>query len=331
MNCGIASHPAYNNPPQDQNLRYKLDLYGKSGQSNTSNDWNYVGPVRIVDKTREADGYYHGPITDPDRFGQIDLTGFENGVYQLKLTVQVPGNYDWLSSDAYAQLSSTARQDRPGHPPRKIWLSPSAASLFASSAHTTVSASPDGPFGHGWAYTIAGMDIELNEQRIPMPLYEDRYQMYSIRVSDNFDRNVTLTLPDGQKVTFQFYLKYDKGSWGEFGDYVAKYRSPQGITDKLETLKQERFKVNPDVGGFGYLWNGQGGDVQGTQDPAHYDFSGYRLTTADGNKICLNGRITDFQAAENSSGTIGVLHILSIPGRSLFVGNSVAHRRDHQL
>jgi alpha-tubulin suppressor-like RCC1 family protein len=153
---GLAWHPQIS----DQNVRYKLDLYGQSGQTNSSNDWNYVGPVRIVDKAWQVDGFYHGQVRpESDCFGQIDLTGCENGIYELRLTVQVPGPYgDWLSGTDIAQfvLDSPLKIGQVKFTQEDLVIPVGGLPLRILRTYNSFQRHQDGPFGHGWTYTKIG-------------------------------------------------------------------------------------------------------------------------------------------------------------------------------
>jgi len=177
---------AYHKNVPDQNVRYKLDLYRQSG---TADGWQYAGPVRIVGKTPLADDFFHGQVMpDPNNFGDIDLTVFENGLYNLVLTVQVPGNYGGLA-DRHRQRPIHPRlpaQDRPGqihagrpgHPCRRCPCASSALTTASSAIRTA-------PFGCGWTYTIAAWTSNWMSRRTTLMSYmDDEYDIQSVRISD---------------------------------------------------------------------------------------------------------------------------------------------------
>ena len=76
---------------------------------------------------------------------------------------------------------------------------------------------------------IANMDIELNETRTNMG-------GYTLRIGGVFDRDVTLTLPDGTRATFvpRFCGPITSKS-GFRKEWPVIYEAPEGVNATLET------------------------------------------------------------------------------------------------
>ena len=109
---------------------------------------------------------------------------------------------------------------------------------------------PTSDFAPGWTYAINDVNLQLDEDReMASDVVDD--EQYSLRTSGG--RDVTLTLPDGRRATFQFY--YD-GPYGSDSKYYAKWHSPAGVNYTLTA------SGNPYYVAFHHYWQ----DGYGTLD-----------------------------------------------------------------
>ncbi|PWU16134.1 MAG: hypothetical protein C5B50_14070, partial [Verrucomicrobia bacterium] len=85
-----------------------------------------------------------------------------------------------------------------------------------------------GDFGYGWTWALNDMQIRLDETREDF-VYLDG-DTFSMRSGGG--RDITLTLPDGHRTTFTYYLDQpvDDQFWAE-----AKWQSAPGVTATLST------------------------------------------------------------------------------------------------
>lgn len=304
---GVAFDPNF-----DQDVQFKFELYDSAAIAYSSLDrWNlldgknspnpdyFVQRLTVCDAIEAlgTDGYYTGPVGDvpvdspavPGTFGQLNLTGVENGVYALRLIVrsrpddQTAYNYSYAAKQFI--LNSPLKIGNVKFSQEDISIPVGGINLSVTRTYDSFRREKDGDFGYGWSYSIANMDIQLHEQRESMKSSaygENREE--SIRVSFNFDRDVSLTLPDGNRATFSFYLEYNNGSLydAQTPFYIARYQSPDGVTARLETKDEEQLTTMN-------TWKGQrtASEISGSggySDPGYYEFSGYNLILDDGTR-----------------------------------------------
>jgi RHS repeat-associated protein len=305
---GVASHPA-----GGQEVQFKFELFDPAATGYDPNDWNILDgnnppyPDYLVQRLKvygatEVQGaadYYQGPVgsinndgTSPAGFGNLDLTGVSNGTYYLLLTVRSQPDAQTAHKYSYAVkqfvLNCPLKIGNVKFSQEDTIITVGGIPLSVVRTYDSFQKDKSGDFGFGWSYSIANMDIQLEEDREDMAVWEEDWgptpDTESIRISSNYDRNVTLTLPDGNRATFMFYLEYNDGNLynAQTPFYIARYQSPEGVTATLETLVEERLNTMN-------VWEGQdtashfsGSSEGGYSDPAYYEFSGYRLITDDG-------------------------------------------------
>jgi len=265
-------------------VEYRVDLFRPQIKALDTRQWNkpnYALHQECFVKTLfpdDGNDWQTASILN-DNLGMLDFSGVENGSYVLLLTVKNQG-----TSKSYAQVGFLLDC------PLKIGqvkfsqedLAIKVGGVFLSVVRTYDSLKKDknGEFGYGWTYSVANMDIELDEERNEGIVLLDSAEYVverSLRCGSNYNRNVTLTLPDGQRATFVFYLDCCDEYFG-CPVYKAAYASPPGVSAGLVTQDDEL--INPFTG----IWDKQGIGMfgEGVRDPANYDFSGYKLTMADG-------------------------------------------------
>ncbi|MBN2210057.1 MAG: hypothetical protein JW709_01560, partial [Sedimentisphaerales bacterium] len=272
-------------------VEFKIDIFAKEVEQYVGFDtygWYDKFFIRNVTPLPRTAGWRHehvGVEDSPASLGQVDLSGLDNGVYYMLLTVRCG---ERISHDhALFMLDCPLKLGNVQFSQEDVVVSVGNVPIRIVRTYDSFKKHKDGEFGHGWTYSIANMNVELDEQRAD--LYPDdlwgNHTGRNVRVGSNYDRNVTLTLPDGRRTTFLFKLTYMSGSLydGELPYYLAEYESLPDVNASLETLQEERLIWNP-ASGMGVAWNYIDGMHGVQQDPAMYDFSGYVLTTDDGVK-----------------------------------------------
>ncbi|MEN6309508.1 MAG: Tox-REase-5 domain-containing protein [Anaerohalosphaeraceae bacterium] len=309
---GLACHAF----PALQDVEFKFELYDEAAIGYVTEDWealngqNPLYPDYLIQnlkvenpdlrRSNEDQIYYVGPIGlcndanslgyDNKSFGQLDLTGVENGTYYLLLTVRSRPKpledgttFAFVYSYVYKKikLNSPLKIGNLKFSQEDVAIDVGGVPLRVVRTYNSFQKDKNSEFGYGWSYSIANMDIQLHETRQPMRVFMGSSTM-SVRVGDNYDRDVTLTLPDGRRTTFAFGLELKKAELynGQMQYYVAKYTSPEGVSARLETLAEERLtllntwanqKTTSFVSGSGNY-----------SDPGFYEFEGYRLIMEDG-------------------------------------------------
>ena len=221
----------------------------------------------------------------------------------------------------------------------------------------------DVDFGVGWSLALNDLDVQIDEDRQIVTDFIDD-EPFSLRVGGG--RDVTLTLPDGRRTTFRYYL--DAHSLGGVAGltYAAKWEAEPGVTATLQT--EGAAAISQDSGdnmlatlpgGFVHWWP----VVQSTPLENH-DLPGFVLKLQDDTKYFIHredlsqhdveisqGRMISAQAygkarvarLERPNGEYllisknGIDHYLpgsSAPTRSLYfdrgVGNRIVAVRDAQ-
>jgi hypothetical protein len=138
-----------------------------------------------------------------------------------------------------------------------------------------------GDFGRSWTFTFSDPQLELDEERgLVESLYEDEGdtavhpsgQFFSLRVGG--ERNVTLTLPDGRRTTFYYYLEPSSCDSSEFKFCaMPSWQAGPGVFATLRTINDVKLAVLPWSGGELEWWTDDA-----SSDPEAYEFSGHILT-----------------------------------------------------
>jgi hypothetical protein len=194
------------NPPYPDYLIQNLKVENPDLSRSSEDQSYYVGPIGLCNDANSL-GY------DNKSFGQLDLTGVENGTYYLLLTVRSrpDENTTFVYSYVYKKikLNSPLKIGNLKFSQEDVAIDVGGVPLRVVRTYNSFQKDKNSEFGYGWSYSIANMDIQLNETRQPMQVYMGSSTM-SVRVGDNYDRDVTLTLPDGRRVTFAFGLELKK-------------------------------------------------------------------------------------------------------------------------
>jgi len=294
---GAAYHPAQSL----EEVEYKIQLFKPQVTDYDSKYWDDPAYLLWHDyfvkciTPGEPNGDGWSKICRPPygSLGTLDFTGIKNGAYRMLMSVRYGGS----TADANVGfvLDCPLRIGNVKFTQEDLVVDAGGVPLRVTRTYDSFDRKTSGDFGFGWSYSIANMDIELAEDREEMPLVYGEGDA-SVRFSSNYDRNVTLTLPDGTRTTFLFYLEPEPDSTGVFEYYKAKFASPPGVAATLRTLWPE--KMDP----YSY-WNSMWGGTGAVAYPQCRDFPGYVLTTEDGTEYYIKRKaLTDGYTVFNCSG-----------------------------
>lgn len=183
------------------------------------------------------------------------------------------------------------------------------------------SLNPDeGDFGYGWTYTLSDMDVSIDEDRETIGSGPDAY---SIRTGG--DRDVTLTLPNGQRTTFFYNPTYDA-----YGDAYPHWQSEPGIVASLNPGPD----CAPEEVGIEVIESGQ----PYWEDPVTfdsipdgpYDFPSFILTMGNGTKYYIDRQDQGTHTASgyevHSWGTPYLAQIADLNGNTINISsNAIAY------
>ena len=290
-----------------------FDLQGQARDSNVGDPVAYqvlLHPpgdedtviANVMPLPRDANGFHQGGDVGGD-LGTNDFTGVPNGIYDLELIVHGGGGQ--TSTVATFQLQSQLK-DRPvrlqrtrlGHSRERYPASPSVAIYNSLNPLTS-------DFGYSWTFALNDMDVSLDETRTDVTIGSDTApfadegesdnglpKVVSIRAGGGWD--VTLTLPDGRRVTYPFDPK-PNGT----GEMMATWDTPPGVTATLSPLNPQSAVIY-EIPFF--YWNGTFTD-NGSQAPFDaQDFPGWSLKTLDGTRYTIsrgNGNQVIYQDPDN--------------------------------
>jgi RHS repeat-associated protein len=209
----------------------------------------------------------------------LDLSTLRNGVYDLELRVRDGGDISIvrkrfiLDSELKIGQFSFSEQD--------VVIPVNGIPLTV--VRTYNSLNPDiGDFGVGWTYAINDLEVQLDEDRGWNQDVSD--EVFSQRIGGG--RNVTLTLPDGRRTTFSYYLR--QGGSECSGCYQAFWQAPPGVYATLTTLDSATTNLNTLADntlitswGIPYWYRSAAGPYTPLEA---FDFAGFALTLQDGTR-----------------------------------------------
>ena len=257
------------------------------------------GPVDYTLQLTEPGGqvratFKGGGRVEGGRLGELDLTLLRNGVYDLSLrcTGGVRGVHDhvrlFLQSEAKVGQFTFTETD----------LELPAAGLPLVVGRTYDSINPGGgDFGPGWSLLLHDLDVGIDEEREDR-VDEDSGEPFSLRVGGG--RDMTLTLPGGRRVTFEFRLEpgAEEGGVPCFC-YQATWIAPPGVNATLTAMGNRELRYIPFQQQIDPFWVDAG---PGTP-MENYDFHAWVLTNEDGSVF----RITRPAQGIHSLGGEGVI------------------------
>lgn len=224
--------------------------------------------------------------------GTNDFSTLANGMYDLELVVR--GGAGEAHATNSFQLQSNLKIGEFSFSEQDLTLPVSGVPLTVTRTYNSLN--PDsGPFGTSWSFALNDMDVQLDDQREDVTIDQNAYvedgdddgsgsalpTVVNMRVGGNWD--VTLTMPNGQRVTFQ------ASEAGGTPDYSMSWNPPPGVHATLYPLIGSPNPVIAPLGAdlswglnnfSGLVWS----DSDSTFGPQPYQYSdiaGWVLTTAD--------------------------------------------------
>jgi RHS repeat-associated protein len=234
----------------------------------------------------DNNGYHSGLVGTTSTPGLLltncDLTALQNGVYDLRLTVA--GGYQMTNTDVLFRLESNLKIGQFSFSQQDLIIPVNGIPLTVVRTYNSINPNR-GDFGYGWFFAINSMDIALDETREDVPDVasgkgegDSPSGTFSMRTGGGYD--VTLTMPNGQRTTFYFYLTNT-----EAFTYNPAWSSAPGITATLTA------QGNPVLQYFGDgsepYWSDNDPDTFNVPFD-NYDFQGFILKTRDGTVYKIN-------------------------------------------
>lgn len=306
---GLAYHTA------NSNVTWQLDLHTPDGE------W-----VRTLTNSSAP----LGSLTTSNFLVNGDLTTLENGTYDLKLTVT--GGHVETNTTVRFILDSNLKIGQFGFSQQDLVIPVSGIPLAVVRTYNSLN-QRKGDLGYSWTYAINDLDVVLDEIREQTPGWSDddlelTDQNFSQRIGGG--RNVTLTLPDGQRTTFYFSLEPGQPDGGvPCFCYEAKWTPPPGVTAKLEPTVNNTLYAIP--WGIQPFWQAGGPGVP----MDNYDFPAFVLTTADGTRYNITRENTGAYVTQNETGSYYTVqtygkpklsHIIQRSGDTISIGSdSIVH------
>ncbi|HVU09389.1 MAG TPA: LamG-like jellyroll fold domain-containing protein [Verrucomicrobiae bacterium] len=253
-------------------------LYGQAGHTLNSNVIWQLG-VYLPDETTLVRNLTPVFTTNTSLIllTNCDLTTLANGPYDFKLTVT--GGYQMTSVDVPFILESNLKLGQFSFSQQDLVIPVNGIPLTVTRTYNSIN--PDkGDFGYGWTYTLADMNVDLGETREDVEDVQggdDDDDLpggnFSMLVSGG--RNVTLTLPNGQRTTFYYQpVQIDNGH------YQPAWQSAPGITAHLGV--QGNPIINLDLSGQNPPTWTEADNYSQDVPYDNFDFKGFVLTNQDG-------------------------------------------------
>lgn len=206
--------------------------------------------------------------TDPpgDFAHALDLSMLPNDRYTLELEVKRTPTGPTKTVRRAFQLNSQLKLGRFTFSQEDVVIPTGGLPLTVVRTYDSFKASKLGDFGYGWTFALKDLDVQLDETRATVT---DEGQPVSVRTGGR--RDVTLTLPDGQRVTYLYTERL--GGFSMY--YYAEFIKPPGVFAELTPMGDNR------LSGFGVVtW--QNGGFNTPYEA--YDFPGFYLTMPDQTK-----------------------------------------------
>ena len=240
-------------------VKYKLALIDKDGNS-----------ITVTPKPRDAQGYREGRISDAS-FGDLDFTMLKNNYYTLQLTVQSDDGIE--QAEVEFALNSELKIGQMSFSQQDLVIPVNGQPISVIRTYNSMNTAYTGDFGPGWTYSIKDMEVEINEKR---GFGQDEYgESFPMRIGGS--RDVTVTMPDGKRLSF--YYDVVKGG-GYFPTYWAYWRPGPGNYASLVPTCSNEIVALPS--GMQY-WT-----ASGPQTPMdQFDIPGFILTLKDGTKYLI--------------------------------------------
>jgi RHS repeat-associated protein/uncharacterized repeat protein (TIGR01451 family) len=226
----------------------------------------------------DAAGFANGSVGGVNEQGilaTIDATSLENGIYTITLIVKCHDDITSCSVDVAIDCPLKLGNVKFSQEDLSIDVGGVPISIVRS--YDSFKKDTDSDFGYGWTYSLSNMNIQLNEAR------ED-HGSYTVRSGGVYDRDVTLTLPNGQRATFtpRFVVTDSTCIAGQCTprELTLVYDSPPGVNASLSTTSNDVIHIEQ-IGGYNLwdlYWDGYMPLYGGVNRMDRHDFAGYELT-----------------------------------------------------
>jgi RHS repeat-associated protein len=259
-------------PDSSDAVSYKVSLADIGGRQ-----------TDVTPKPLNAQGRHEGRVENGN-LGTLDLTMVQNGSYTL--TLLVSSGPDSVSAEVPFALSAKlkigqftfSQQDMVipagGQP---ITVTRNYDSLRAQTNDQRPGTDDCRDFGPGWVWSMKDVEMKINETRSGS--VDTDGHPFSMRTGGG--RNVDITLPDGQRVTFTYILERDQQNFC----YHALWAPPPGVHATLFPSASDKLVTIP---GIPFYWAAAGMDTPWE----NFDFPGFILTMKDGSKYALERQDT---------------------------------------
>lgn len=201
--------------------------------------------------------------------GELDFTMLRNNVYTLQLTVS-DGEQSSVDSVKFA-LNSQLKIGNMSFSQQDLVVPVNGQPISVIRSYNSLNTGVKGEFGPGWTYSIRDIEFETNETRTNIRDFDG--EVFSLRTGG--DRDITITLPDGKRLTFMFKLTQSNQATQPWA--VGSWVPAPGVHATLEATCSTKYITLP--GGMQYWEAG----VYGTP-MEYFDFPGFILTMKDGTK-----------------------------------------------
>jgi len=197
--------------------------------------------------------------------GTLDLTKLVNGQYALRL--ELSQGAGGLNSSVTTKffLNSPLKLGRFAFSQQDFVIPVGGLPLSLTRNYDSFN-TKQGAFGYGWSYDFADMDVQIDETRSDHTFFEEG-QWSTLNIRTGGGRDVTLTLPGGQRVTY--VCTFRNGLGYQYAEWVR----PPGVFADLVPIDDARLST------IGILaWQ-----AGGYHTPfENFDFSGFNLILPDG-------------------------------------------------
>jgi RHS repeat-associated protein len=285
--------------PQGSNVVWQLGVYTVDGST-------------LLRNLTLANTNTVGSSSTTNFLATCDLSTLVNGVYQLRLSVI--GDYIETDTNIQFILESNLKLGQFSFSQQDLVIPVNGIPLTVTRTYNSIN--PDkGDFGYGWTYSLDNMDVNLGETRENVPDViegSDDLPGGDFSMLSSGGRNVTLTLPNGQRTTFYYYLV----STG-YGTYQPQWQAEPGVTATLGVQGSPVVYQNLVSGQL--TWD-EADNYSGDVPYNDFDFEGFVLTNQDGTLYFIDrpelGYHSDSSGGDWETETYGAPYLAKIVERS---------------
>ncbi len=268
------------------------------------------------------------PVTD-SVLGQLDFTTLRNGSYILALDVMADGYL--VSDQVNLTVESSLKIGNFTFSEQDLVIPVSGMPLQVTRTYNSLNPNP-GDFGYGWNFAVNDADLQFADQR--QDTSDISGSTFSLRTGGS--RDVTLTLPDGRRTTFQF--QFAQGgclSANYMFCYRATWQAQPGINAQLTLANEADGELIAFP--FGELYWQAAGEATAMDN---YEFPSYILTTQDGTKYTFDREDLGFHnlasgsvagTAAHAYGAARLTEIKTANQDRIVIGSGSSFYIDHYL